>query len=283
MVDRPLILLTNDDGVESPGLAAAVAAVADLGELLVAAPLTQQTGMGRGLAPLNDRTLRQVLIQSPNGPITGYGVSGSPSHAVVYGVLVLASEMAERMGRAKKQPDLVIAGINYGENLGSVVTASGTVGAALEAADLGVPALAVSLETDRSYHYVHGDGVDWSAAAAVTRALARRVLERNLPFDVDVLKIDVPCDATPDTPWRLTRQSRQPYYHSFPKPGPTREGYQVSLDYKVIVHPETLEPDSDVHAFLVDRLISVTPLSLDLTSRTDLGELHERLQPGSPR
>ncbi len=252
---RPLILLTNDDGLDSPGLLAAAVALAGLGDLLIVAPAEQQTAMARS-SPRNDGKVTERELLLPGGDrVKAIAISGSPAQAVLYATLVAAP----------RPPQLVVSGINYGENLGSSTTTSGTVGAALEAGALGIPALAVSLETDKLYHYLHGEDVDWTVAAAVTRKFARAALRAPLPFDVDVLKIDVPGNATAETPWRMTRQSRQPYYVTFlPEAG-------EHLDYKVEVGWELVEPDSDVQAFAADRVISVTPLSIDLTSRAARG------------
>ncbi len=269
-VTRPLILLTNDDGIHSPGLHAVAEAVYDLGELLIAAPATQQTGMGRGSPPVIDGTVDEVVLSVGGHDLKGYAISGSPAQSVLYGVLVIA----------ERRPDLVISGINYGENLGTCVTISGTVGAALQAAELGIPGLAVSLETDRSYHYEsRGERrVDWGAAAHATRRFAEAMLGRQMPFDVDVLKIDVPDDATPQTPWRLTRQSRQAYYEIYRPNAKPAAGMQVGLDYRINVNWETLAPDSDIYALARDRVIAVTPLSQDLTARADLGALEQMLR-----
>lgn len=260
---RPLILLTNDDGVRSPGLLAAAEAVCDLGDLLMVAPATQQTGMGRGMPPVPGGLVVEEHLQVACHDVPAYAVSGSPAQAVVYAVLALAP----------RRPDLAISGINYGENLGTSVTASGTVGAALQAAEFGIPALAISLETLKAYHFNHGTDVDWSIAAAIGRRFAEVMLHQQLPADVDVLKIDVPADATPHTPWRITRQSRQPYYEMYRAAISERKGELPRLDYGVNIHWETLEPDSDIYAFARDRVISVTPLSHDLTSRVDLAAL----------
>ncbi len=266
--EKPLILLTNDDGIASPGLLAAAQAVCDLGELLIVAPATQQTGMGRGTPPIMSGMLTIESLRVGCEDVRVYALNGSPAQTVVIAVL----------GIAPRRPALVISGINYGENLGTTVTASGTVGAALQAAEMGIPGLAVSLETDKAYHYNHGEGLHWSAAAHFTRLFARRMLEAPLPFDVDVLKIDVPAEATEDTEWRLTRQARQSYYKVLPPPATLAPGPLVELDYRIEVDWETLGEDTDVFAFAHDRVVAVTPLSQDLTSRTDLPALEQMLR-----
>ncbi len=263
---RPLILITNDDGIASPGLAAAAEAAFDLGELLIVAPLTQQTGMGRALPASAGGAVTEETVHARDRDLPAYAVAGSPAQAVIYGVIVLAP----------RRPDLVISGINHGENPGSSVTASGTVGAALEAAEFGIPGLALSLETTKAHHYEYAHEVDWSAAMHFTRYFAQVLLRKQLPFDVDVLKVDVPESATPETPWRMTRLSRQPYYETYRAEDQPKDDPLVQLDYDVRIHWDTLEQDSDIYAFARDRVVSVTPISLDLTSRTDLAEL-ERL------
>jgi 5'-nucleotidase len=181
------------------------------------------------------------------------------------------------LGIAPRRPSLVVAGINHGENLGTAVTGSGTVGAALQGAEFGIPSLAVSLETDKAYHFNHADDLHWDAAAHFTRLFARRMLRAQLPFDVDVLKVDVPAEATPETPWRITRQARQAYYETLPPSERFVAGPLVDLDYRIYVDWERLEPDTDVYAFARDRVVSVTPLSQDLTSRVDFKSLEQLL------
>lgn len=265
---RPLILLTNDDGIRSPGLQAAAEAICDLGELLIVAPATQQTGMGRAITAVGDAVVTVESLRVGCQDVAVYALTGSPALAVSYGTLALA----------ERRPSLVVAGINYGENLGTSVTVSGTVGAALQAAEMGIAGLAVSLEVDRAYHYNHGDGVDWRAAAHFTRRFAQAMLAAQLPFDVDVLKIDVPAEATSETPWRLTRQSRQSYYRVLPPAQPPGPGPMVKLDYAIDINWATLEPDSDIWAFARDRVVSVTPLSQDLTARADFARLKNLLR-----
>jgi len=103
------------------------------------------------------------------------------------------------------------------------------------------------------------------------------MLKNQLPEDVDVIKIDVPVGATPDTPWVLTKQSRQVYY--FPKPA-KRESLsdRGSIGYELRLNPEELEKNSDLYALLVEKRVSVTPMSIDMTSRTDLSTLESMLR-----
>lgn len=255
------ILLTNDDGIGSPGLWAAAEALSALGYVTVVAPRQQSSGMGRSLPNTSDGIITEEIVQIKGQSWKVYSVGGSPAQAVLHGILEIMSQ----------PPHLVVSGINYGENVGLGVTISGTIGAALEAAALGYPALAVSLETDARYHLSHSTDVDFSAAAHFTALFARILLEKRLPFDVDVLKVDVPSDASPQTPWEWTRLARQRYYEPVP---PRRNSWSepAKVGY---VERAVLDGDenSDVYVLRKKRHVAVTPLSLDLTSRVDLKEL----------
>jgi 5'-nucleotidase len=94
---------------------------------------------------------------------------------------------------------------------------------------------------------------------------------------VDILKIEVPSDATPETPWRTVRVSRQRYYLPLPS-GRRSLGEQKGIDYTRVINWDTLETDSDVRALAVERVVSVAPLTIDLTARVDLDELATDLQ-----
>jgi 5'-nucleotidase len=261
------ILLTNDDGIDSPGLWTAAQALSTLGYVHVVAPRDQFSGAGRSLPVTSDGLIRAQPLHVNGQDWTVYSVGGTPAQAVLHAVLEILPD----------PPELVVSGINYGENLGTGVTVSGTVGAALEAASLGIPALAISLETESRYHLTHSLEIDFSTAGYFAAEFGRLLVERRMPPDVSVLKVDIPSDATPETGWEVTRLSRKRYY--IPTP-PKREswdqpgivGYQVSGD------PSQDNIDTDVYAVRVKRLVSVTPLSLDLTSRIDLKELEKFLQ-----
>jgi 5'-nucleotidase len=254
----PLILVTNDDGINSPGLHAAVEAVADLGEPLIVAPLTQQTSMGRSMPVGNEiGVVGERLLTIAGRRYPAYAVNGSPAQAVLHAILELAPRV----------PLLCVSGVNYGENLGASITRSGTVGAALEAAAQRVPAIAISLEAPLEVH--HADGyaeIDWTAALHFTRLLAKRVLQQGLPEGARLLNVAMPATATLATALRVTRQSHQNYYNErMPQPRDITTAYRffASTGFDLV----TLEADSDIYAFAVDRVVSVTPLTLDLTAR----------------
>ena len=265
----PLFLVTNDDGINSPGLLALVEAVCDLGEVIVAAPQKQYSNAGRSHPPsaLRDDNAEAVFLPVKCPNVRAYALDSSPAQTVLRALIELVP----------RPPALVISGINYGENMGSGVTISGTVGAALEAASAGVPALAVSLQTPHEFHFNASGKVDFSVAAAFARRFAQMLLKGSLPPDVDVLKIDVPDTASLDTPWRLTRVSRQPYYVPTRERRLSNDGTQLT-NYIIQIDWDTLEPDSDIYALVVDRVVSVSPLSINLTSRVDLSFLTAELK-----
>ncbi len=256
--ERPLILFTNDDGIASPGLWAVVEAFDEIGDVLVVAPREQQSGMGRSMPVTSEGRIHQEERLIKGKMRTVYAVDGTPAQSVQHGII----ELADRL------PALVVTGINYGENCGNGVTISGTVGAALEAASLGIPAIAVSQQTARDLHLSYSNDVDFSAAAYFARQFGEWLIHHPTPDDVDVLKLDVPLHATEQTPWKMTRLSRRRVYW------PTRpERVALSdvgrMGYAFNYDPSKAEPDSDVYVVLHEGLVSLTPMSLDLTSRTD--------------
>jgi 5'-nucleotidase len=261
-----LILVTNDDGIDSPGILVAAGALLPLGQVIVAAPREQQSSTGRSLPPGSDGRVERRELCWQGQAIEAYAVGGTPAQAVLHAVLEILP----------RRPDIVVSGINYGENVGSGVTISGTVGAALEAGALGLKALAVSLQilSEKWFSY---ENLDFSTAAHFCALFTRLVLERGLPADADLLKIEVPVEATPETPWKLVRQSRQRYYNPYlVRPGEMHEPGSIAA--RVRVDETTLEPDSDVHALVYEKVVAVTPMSVDLTARVDFGELDKRIR-----
>jgi 5'-nucleotidase len=267
--EKTQILLTNDDGIQSPGLWAAAEALSSMGFVHVAAPRDQFSGAGRSLPISSDGIITPQKVTVHGKEWTVYSVGGTPAQAVQHAILEILPS----------KPDLVVSGINYGENVGTGITVSGTVGAAMEAASLGIPALAISLETDQEHHLSYSTEVAFAASAKFAAFFGELLLELKLPPDVHLLKVDVPRGATVDTPWKITRLSRLRYYEPLPPKRkswnePARVGYTLHGD------PGKDDPDSDVYTLLVDKFVSVTPLSLDLTSRISLPDLDKYLKNG---
>ena len=259
MPEPPLILVTNDDGVHSPGLRAAAEAVADLGDLLLVAPVTQQTAMSRAfVTDAGAGVVQRVTILVAGRTVPGYAVSGSPVMAVTHAVL----ELAERPIR------LSVSGINYGENIGSTIGVSGTVGAAFEADAHGIPSIAAAITAQVSEWRTFGS-LDWTAARHFTRLLARQVLDQGMPEGVSVLNLNVPRSATTRTELRRTVQSQQPYYvrRGPASARPLDQPYQFPVE--VVVDRDRLEPGTDIHAIVCDQVASVTPLTWQMTAHTD--------------
>lgn len=260
---RPLILIVNDDGIHSPGLHAAAEVGLTLGDILVVAPTEQQTAMGRS-RPISGGSgvIRETEIQLNGQSHRGYAVTSTPALCVAHAVIEIAP----------RKPDLCLSGINYGENIGYSITVSGTLGAAFEAASFNIPAIAASLETPLSItHSKDYAELDWHAAKHHLQTLAESVLTRGMPEDVAVLNINVPADATAKTAQRITRLSSHNYYTFDQIECGSRDFSQpYRLSESRIADKTTLEPNSDVYAFALDRIVSITPIARNFTAPLDL-------------
>jgi 5'-nucleotidase len=250
------ILITNDDGVNSSGIMAAKKAVEDQGEILVVAPATQQSGIGHAL------TLFEPIRVTSTNLVDGseaHSVSGTPTDAVIIGIYQIA----------EKKPDLVISGINIGENLGkSELTTSGTIGAAMEAAVNGVPALSISQQVTRGdikFHDGHVD-VDFSHAQKMTKMVARMILDKGLPEGVDFLNLNIPSAPKSDE-IKITRLGQRMYsIHIQERLDPRGRPYYW-------IDGDSVEDDqegTDVHTLKRENCATITPISLDSTSSLDL-------------
>jgi 5'-nucleotidase len=179
---RPLILLTNDDGIDAPGLRAALEILEGLGDVLVAAPARNSSGVSQSIEI--NQTVRVIPIarESPKDPL--YAVEGPPATCVLLAV--------EHLAKGRKI-DLVVSGINTGENVGLDIACSGTVGAARIAADLGIPAIALSL--------AYGSKEFRSAAEASAR-LIREALDRGREGTAPGTVINVNFPRHPPSEWK---------------------------------------------------------------------------------
>jgi 5'-nucleotidase len=268
---KPQILLTNDDGIDSPGLWAAAKSLSTLGHVWVVAPREQSTSAGRSTPPSSDGQIVPRTYHVDGVEWTAYAIGGTPAQAVLHGLYEVLPGA----------PDLVVAGINYGCNAGPSITNSGTVGAAIEAAARKIPAIAVSLETKMEQELSHSLEVNFSAAAAFTATFASLMINHHLPADVHILKVEVPSNATFETAWEISRLSIDPLYI----PNITRrQSWDVSqkIWYTIQSDKNGFEPGTDVHTVLVKRMVAVTPLSIDMTSRIPVAELESILRSQAP-
>lgn len=247
------ILCTNDDGVLSPGLAAAVQAAREFGNVHVAAPSSQKTGAGRSLIGDRTRPFARAEILVGAEKLSAWHLDGTPALVVRH---ALSSVLRER------KFDLAISGINYGENIGYDVSNSGTVGAAMECAVAGIPAIAISVQTELDGHRKYSE-VDWSPTQSFLRTFIRRFIEKRRFSAFDVLKIDVPMDADEKTEWKVCRLLLKPYYLT----KMSRESDDsVIADASLYVDPARYAPGTDAYTLAVERKVAVTPLVLDWTA-----------------
>lgn len=266
--EKKQILLSNDDGIDSPGLWAAAEALSELGYVTVTAPREHMSATGRGYQRHSDGRITRQKLTVRGQEWDVFAVGGSPSQSVMHGILEIVA----------KKPDLVVSGINFGENMGTDVTYSGTVGAAIEAAVMGIPALAMSQQILPQHWGSFHPEVDFSIAAYFTRYFAKILLEKKMPEDVDVLNVSVPVGASEQTPWKVTRLAKMRYYH----PIVHRDGEmedKARITSKILDDLE-IPPDNDIYTLRIEKKVAVIPISVDLTSRIDPDNL-ERILRGS--
>jgi 5'/3'-nucleotidase len=255
MGSTPLILVTNDDGIQSEGLWALAGAVRALGEVIVVAPDREQSAVSHSL------TLHRPLRIDELDHLR-YAVDGTPTDCVNLAL----------NGIVTRRPSLLLSGINKGANLGDDVTYSGTVSAAMEGTLLGVPSIAVSLLGRASF--------DFGGAAAFIPLLAGEVLAHGLPADT-LLNVNVPQleNGGRAEGVVLTRMGRRGYGDAIvEKVDPRgRKYYWIGGEELAFVDDE----GTDFHA-VSRKLISVTPIHLDLTNYRSFDELRKLRLPWTP-
>lgn len=256
-MDKPLILISNDDGIDSPGLIATIKALRPLGDLLIAVPVSQQTSMSRAYPKIpNLGSIETRYLDIDGEQIQAFAINGSPAYCVSYAVLELANR-----GIA-----LCVSGINYGENVGLSLMPSGTIGAAFEADTYDIPAIAVSLEVPSDQHHSSEfQEHSWAASMHFLTRLANIVLKKGYIPEIGVWNLNVPASATEKTPWKITRQSRQNYF-VFRKPKREALTDAAKLKVEIEIDFKRLEPDSDISCIVVEKCVSVTPLTWDMTA-----------------
>lgn len=240
-----MILVTNDDGVRSPGLRALASSLADLGQVFVVAPDRNRSAVGHAL------TLEHPLRAEEVKPHI-YAVDGTPTDCVNLGI----------HGLIKQRPRLVVSGINLGSNVGDDITYSGTVCAALEASLMGLPAFAVSLDSQ------HFDQDDLNMAALFARNLAGRILHQGLPHDT-FLNVNVPAGRCHGV--TLTHQGKRRYGETVICNQDPRGKNYYWIGGSEVGYEDC--PGSDCNA-LAEGKISVTPLKTNMTHESAFTEMH---------
>jgi 5'-nucleotidase len=249
MPKRLHILISNDDGINSPGIYALVQEIKRIGDVTVIAPDKQQSAVGHAITM--NYPLRAVPFER-NGEFFGHAVEGTPADAIKLGVRALM----------KTRPDMIISGINHGSNTAINIIYSGTVSAATEGTILGIPSIAVSLTT-------YGEP-DFSYAAVFARKLALVVAEKGLP-EGTLLNVNVPPLPEGEIAGViLTRQGKSTWDDTFDvrRDPANREYFWLTGKLKVI----DSEPDIDQIA-VQRKYVSVTPIHYDLTDRVMLEKM----------
>ena len=248
------ILVTNDDGVYADGLFALTVALREVGDVTVVAPERQQSASGHAITLHKPLRLSPVVLRDGS---PAFASNGTPSDCTALGIL-------EAMGG---DVDLVVSGINHGPNLGWDVHYSGTVSAAIEAAMVGKPSLAVSVAS-------WDTGIHWEPVAKFAAQVARRLRTRPLPPHT-ILNINAP--NLPQSELRgvaVTTQGRRQYVDRLEKRlDPTGRPYYW-LGGSLAEEAAGAEAGSDVRV-VADGRISITPIHLDLTAYSLLPSLKE--------
>jgi 5'-nucleotidase len=241
------ILLTNDDGIDAPGLKALYASVSLMGEVAIVAPDRQYSAASHSISLNKPFKVHRAVW--PDVPLS-FAVASSPADCVRLAVLKLLPF----------KPDLVISGINHGANYGTLVHYSGTVAAAAEAVILDIPAIAVSVATH--------DCKDFKPAAQVAHQVAQWVFEKGLPPGV-LLNVNVPPFPLQDLKgMALSAQGQYRHVDDLEPHAVLDDHYNYILDSPI--HPEPENPGSDVER-VRQGWVSVTPLHLDLTAKAHWG------------
>lgn len=254
---KPLVLITNDDGIDSPGLLAIAEALQPFADILISAPATQQTSMGRAF-PRNEKmgiiTSRTMNVNGQS--IIGYAIQASPAFSVTHGILELAD----------RTPDLIVSGVNYGENLGTTLTCSGTLGAILEGSTFHIPGVAFSIPAEISIQRsADFPSVDWESVKKVVVFWCKKLLKERIIYGTNLLNINIPTPVPDLQNYLYTKQSKQNFFMSVK---PEARDFSKRFEFQTIrsFSIDSLDPKDDIYAMFVKKCISVTPIVHDLTA-----------------
>ena len=253
---KPLILVSNDDGITAPGIRHLVETVLALGaEVVVVAPDSPQSGMGHAITIGSALRLTKNPVFGPE--VEAYECSGTPADCV---------KIAKHYILRDRTPDLVVSGINHGSNASVNVLYSGTMSAAIEAAIEGLPAIGFSL-------CEYGPHADFSHAAEWVAQVCRHALDHGVPAGT-ALNVNIPKNSdTPIAGLRLARQARAKWAEKFDR---RLDPYQRPY-YWLMGTFENLDPGTDTDEWaLANNYVSIVPCQFDLTAAAGLAHLSEQ-------
>lgn len=249
--EKPLILVTNDDGITAPGIASLVEVMQTLGEVVVVAPDKAQSGMGHAITINNTLRIHKVKIYNVKQE---YSCTGTPVDCVKFAVNKIMH----------RKPDLVVSGINHGTNMSINVIYSGTMSAAVEGAIEGIPSIGFSLSD-------YTINADFSASKRVAKTIAAKVLETGLPKGV-CLNVNIP-KLTYDLikGIKVCRQAKATWIEKFDeRHDPSGQAYYW-LTGK-FENFDSGEHDTDIWA-LENNYVSIVPTQFDMTAHSAIKEI----------
>jgi 5'-nucleotidase len=250
--NRPLILVTNDDGITAPGILALATEMSRLGEVWVVAPDSPQSGMGHAVTIGN--ILRMEEVDFPVEGVRAFSTSGTPVDCVKLAIYKILH----------RKPDLLVSGINHGSNSSINVIYSGTMSAAVEGAVEGIPSVGLSLHD-------HARGADFSASRDVARRVARQVLSQGLPAGT-CLNVNIPkLPLAQIAGIRVCRQAAGHWDDAFVE----RENPGGAKYYWMTGRFSTPDQGQDTDEWaLAQGYVSVVPTQFDLTAHHAIAALN---------
>ena len=248
-MSKTKILITNDDGIFAPGIRALWEAMCEIGDPIVIAPDTEQSAVGHAIT-LTD-PLRVVPVRRSGG-FEGFAVSGTPSDCTKIAIKSILDE----------KPDLLISGINSGSNVGNNIIYSGTISAATEGTMLGIPSIAISLDSYKSD--------DYRVAKMAAIDMANHVLRHGVPQGT-LLNVNIPyCLPGEIKGVKITRQGTQYFKDEFDKRTDPRGRTYYWMKGNVVDKDESIEFDGKA---VSEKYISVTPIHFNVTNDAYMDEL----------
>ncbi|GAA3609159.1 5'/3'-nucleotidase SurE [Flavivirga amylovorans] len=251
MTEKPLILITNDDGISAPGIRSLISIMNSIGEVVVVAPDSPQSGMGHAITL--DSTLYAERIYMDNGPQIEYSCSGTPADCVKLAI----RELLDR------KPDLCVSGINHGSNSSINVIYSGTMSAAIEAGIEGIPAIGFSL-LDYTWN------ANFEPSKTYIKTITEQLLNNSLPDGI-VLNVNIPNILQKDIKGiKICRQAKANWVEEFDK----RKNPQGKDYYWLSGKFVNLDGGEDTDEWALEQgYVSVVPIQFDLTAHQHIKNL----------